>query len=64
MNCPECGSADTAVRDTQQCDAARYRRRKCKSCGKKFSTMEIPMKEYIQLKADEAAIKSIQVVLP
>lgn len=64
MNCPKCGSADTSVRDSRQAGPARYRRRRCKACGKRFGTMEIPMQEYIRLKADEAAIESIQEVQP
>lgn len=64
MNCPKCGSDETAVRDTRMTGIVRYRRRKCNRCGNKFSTMEIPMQEYIRLKADEAAVESIQEVQP
>lgn len=62
MNCPKCGSDDTAVRDTRMTGIVRYRRRKCNRCGNKFSTMEIPMQEYIRLKEIENAAEAAKEV--
>ena len=40
MKCPHCGSGSTRVIDTTRGAKGVRRRRTCKSCGKRFSTME------------------------
>jgi transcriptional repressor NrdR len=40
MECPYCGSADTRVIDTTRSAGAIRRRRECKVCERRFSTME------------------------
>ena len=50
MNCQKCGSDDCSVRDSRVDGAKRYRRRGCRTCGNRFSTMEILMQEYTEMK--------------
>ena len=45
MTCPECG-ADTKVIDSRPCEDSTYRRRKCRECGNRFSTIEIDADYY------------------
>jgi len=40
MKCPYCGNSRTRVIDTTRKERAVRRRRECKSCGRRFSTME------------------------
>lgn len=40
MRCPYCGSLDTRVVDTARKEHSIRRRRECKHCDKRFSTME------------------------
>lgn len=41
MTCPVCGGNDLKVTDVRDRDCESiYRRRKCQSCGHKFSTVE------------------------
>lgn len=42
MRCSLCGSDDTKVLDTRPIDQGVRRRRQCKKCGARFSTMERP----------------------
>ena len=41
MNCPFCGSDKSTVIDSRPADDKIRRRRKCSSCGKRFTTFEI-----------------------
>lgn len=43
MRCPYCQSDDLMVLDTNDTRAEVRRRRKCKSCGQRFSTIERPL---------------------
>ena len=45
MNCPHCGGAKSYVKDsrTRRNGTARWRWKVCESCGKKWSTIEIPL---------------------
>ena len=45
MNCPTCGG-QTCVYDSQALEDCVKRRRKCLSCGGRFSTVEIDMDMY------------------
>ena len=41
MKCPQCGSTDTHVVDTvREASGSIRRRRACKACGRRFSTLE------------------------
>ena len=47
MKCPNCGHLETSVLDTRANEATRFsddayvrRRRKCKKCGSRFTTVE------------------------
>jgi len=40
MKCPYCGNSRTRVIDTTRKERSVRRRRECKSCGRRFSTME------------------------
>ena len=39
--CSRCGSMDSKIIDKRQTDQSLRRRRMCKSCGQRFSTVEI-----------------------
>jgi len=43
MKCPFCGSTDTRVIDTTRVANGIRRRRQCKECSRRFSTMERPI---------------------
>lgn len=46
--CPACTKDNDAVKDSRPTNGGKYirRRRKCLSCGHKWSTIEIPLKEH------------------
>lgn len=46
MRCPTCG-ADSGVIDSRKINGNRTerRRRKCKACGQRFTTIEVPVEE-------------------
>lgn len=44
MNCPTCGSA-THVIDSRKATRWVRRRRECKECGERFTTIEMPQQE-------------------
>lgn len=46
FRCPECGSSQTSVSDSRSHEDGRRRRRLCESCGCKFSTIEMTIKDY------------------
>ena len=41
--CPECGCRDMRVFKTKQANGEIDRRRKCRHCGHRISTMELPV---------------------
>lgn len=43
MRCPYCQSDDTMVKDTNDSRGEVRRRRECKVCGQRFSTLERPL---------------------
>lgn len=43
MRCPYCGQSDTKVIDTTEVKAGIRRRRECKDCGSRFTTVERPV---------------------
>lgn len=48
MKCPKCRGIDSAVVDsrTREGDTQRWRRRECKRCGYRWSTVEIAEKQF------------------
>ena len=45
MKCKDCGSSDVMVLATRRTgDGLLRRRRQCKDCGARFSTIEVPLK--------------------
>ena len=44
MNCPHCGSCRTGVIDSEVKDGRTRRRRECKRCKQRFTTVEIYVK--------------------
>jgi transcriptional regulator NrdR family protein len=50
LACPNCGEQALDVIDTNQAQNVLVRRRRaCRKCGHRFSTVEIPAEEYDQL---------------
>lgn len=47
MRCPQCNSENVTCVDSRPWQENKHRRRReCADCGERFSTAEIPMKEY------------------
>ena len=51
MNCPMCKSENLYTVDSRQQNFGVQRRKKCADCGHRFTTAEIPLDEYKELKA-------------
>lgn len=49
--CQECGSRDTFVQQSRQTRAGLKRRRVCKACGARWSTLEVLLADARHLKA-------------
>ena len=43
--CPSCGKMDSKIIDTRMENGYRKRKRECLSCGSRWSTIEVRMKE-------------------
>lgn len=52
MKCPNCNSSKTHVTDSRMVGYARRRRYECLSCGRRFSTRELVVKETTQKRQD------------
>ena len=59
MLCPKCNSSQVVVVDSRISDKTTRRRRECLDCKVRFSTLEIPVYEYKDLKGKEALLKNI-----
>jgi transcriptional regulator NrdR family protein len=53
VNCPACGSP-TRVIDSRKAARQVRRRRECKECGQRFTTLEMPQREAEALQELEA----------
>ena len=49
IRCPKCNSANQGVYDTRQFEHGRQRKRKCKECPERWTTIEIPLEVYADL---------------
>lgn len=54
MNCPKCGNDVVSCIDSRPKSGTIYRRRKCISCGFRFSTVEIGLDDLESYKQKEA----------
>lgn len=45
MKCPSCNGVDEFVIDTRDISEGQRRRRECRTCGHKWTTLEMPMVE-------------------
>jgi transcriptional regulator NrdR family protein len=60
MYCPKCGSEDTAVIECRPRNDGKFRRRRsCCDCGHRFTTIEINIGEYENLKELAASFKKL-----
>lgn len=50
MNCPNCQSNNTQVRDSRPHPDGIFRRRRCLTCNHRFSTIEIKKDDYEDMK--------------
>ena len=52
MNCPKCNEPEARVVDSRNRESGRevYRRRRCQSCGTRFTTLECVVKISIEKK--------------
>jgi len=53
MNCPACGNS-TRIIDSRKAARRVRRRRECKECGQRFTTLEMPQREAEALQELEA----------
>ena len=59
MLCPKCKSDNLKVYDSRPTDEATWRRRLCLDCKCRFSTIEISLEEYRDLKDMEAKLTDV-----
>lgn len=59
MQCPICKSDKLICTDSRALGGATRRRRECRVCGQRFTSIEIPLLEYKQLKGREAFLDDI-----
>lgn len=52
MRCPHCGSSDNKVIDTREAGDGIRRRRRCESCGQRFTTYEHVAASLLVVKSD------------
>lgn len=46
MQCPKCGEADTHCKDSRPKVGSVYRRRECRACGWRFTTVEVSLETF------------------
>ncbi|WP_440131334.1 NrdR family transcriptional regulator [Acidithiobacillus ferriphilus] len=64
MQCPQCNEIHTlGVIDSRLKKGAIYRRRACRACGFRFSTMELPMSLYDDLQRDRQTVAHLREAL-
>jgi transcriptional regulator NrdR family protein len=60
MNCPKCGSEDSSVIDCRARNDGKFRRRRaCYDCRHRFTTIEVDINEYENLKELAASFKKL-----
>lgn len=59
MNCPDCSSHRTTVRDTRDYADYRRRRRRCEECGCRFSTYEVRSEVFESARSVTVAIAEL-----
>lgn len=57
MTCPHCGCGRVRTVDSRPYGAQVLRRKECRSCLERFSTLEIPVEEYKDLKSKATELK-------
>lgn len=57
MNCPFCGAKDTRVCNSRASENRIRRRRECTSCGKRFTTYEVPEQPLLMVKKRDGSIE-------
>ena len=60
MKCPTCGSLQTrTINSRLTADGKTKRRHSCRNCKVRFSTIEVVVEEYEDLKDLEASVKKL-----
>ena len=59
MRCPRCGSYQLIVANSRPSDDQVRRRRECLDCKKRFSTLEVSLTEYTDLKQQAAELVTL-----
>lgn len=62
VQCPKC-NGESHVIDSRDEESARRRRRKCDSCGHRYSTYEIHAEEYNRIRKLEPVITALQAII-
>lgn len=63
MRCPKCDSENTSILDSRiRNDGNTRRRRRCRNCQYRFSSIEIDIDEYYDLKELAESIKKVLVL--
>ncbi len=64
MHCPQCNEIHTlSVIDSRLRQGAVYRRRACRACGFRFSTMELPLSMFDDWQKDKQMIARLKEVV-
>lgn len=60
MKCPVCDSYQVRTVDSRPYDDQVRRRRECLACGVRFNTIEIPLLQYKQYRAESHELKMMK----
>jgi len=63
MRCPRCDSEKLSVADSRHREGRIYRRRECRDCGYRFSTIELPIAEWDRHQREKEAIARLKEIL-
>jgi transcriptional regulator NrdR family protein len=63
MRCPLCHSGRLSVEDSRHRDGFVYRRRECRDCGHRFSTIEIPMADWDRCQQGKQVVARLRAAL-
>jgi transcriptional regulator NrdR family protein len=63
MKCPKCLTEGVEVVDTRNAYTRTVRRRKCKTCGHKYTTWEMPESELSELRKRSAALDDLRKII-
>lgn len=63
MKCPNCNYDGVEVIDSRPAHSRIVRRRKCKTCGHKYTTWEVPADELAELRKRASALDDLRKII-